>query len=93
MPFAAIAVHHPRAEHRSDWIEVMCGVARMPAPPGLISREIYTDTRSARLIGISYWDSREAVEVVIEAAIAGAAAYDRIWADQPTDVLVAERFG
>jgi hypothetical protein len=27
-----------------------------------------------------------------EAAIAGAAEYDRIWADQPTDVLVLEEF-
>jgi hypothetical protein len=29
---------------------------------------------------------------VIEAAIAGAAEYDRMWADEPTDVFVAEEF-
>ncbi|HEX7114206.1 MAG TPA: hypothetical protein VF193_03660 [Steroidobacter sp.] len=92
MPFAAIAIHHPRPEHREDWMKVMRAVRQAPAPPGLISRTSYADTRSDRLIGISRWESREAVESVIETAIAGAAEYDRIWADAPTDVFVAEEF-
>ena len=90
MPFAALAIHHPRPEHRDEWIEVMRQIRSGAAPPGLIHRTGYADTKGGRLVGLSRWEFREALDAVIGAAIAGAAALDAIWADQPTDVLVLE---
>ncbi len=91
MPFAALAIHHPRPEHRDEWIEVMKQMRSGAAPPpGLIDRAGYADTKGGRLVGLSRWESREALDAVIGAAIDGAAALDAIWADQPTDVFVLE---
>ncbi len=60
------------------------------APPGLIHRASYADTKGGRLVGLSRWESREALDAVIGAAIDGAAALDAIWADEPTEVFVLE---
>jgi heme-degrading monooxygenase HmoA len=58
--------------------------------PGLIEMTSYADTRSGRLVGLSRWQSLEALDAVLPTAIAGAAEYDRRWGERPTDVLVVE---
>ena len=91
MAFAALAIHHPRPEHRDQWIDVMRQRAgTMVSAPGLLDMAGYADTNSGRLVGLSRWESKDALEAVIGAAIEGAAALDRLWADQPTDVLVLQ---
>jgi len=92
MAYAALAIHHPRPEHRDDLIGVMRETARRASAgaPGLIGMSSYADTRSGRLVGLSRWESLEALEAVLEPAIAGAAEYDRVWGEKPTDVLVLE---
>lgn len=88
--FAAIAFHYPRPEHRSEWIEVMSQVRARLDVPGRIDQTGYADLKTGRLVAISRWESREALEAVIETAIEQAAALDRKWADTPTEVFLLE---
>ena len=88
--FAAIAFHYPRPEHRSEWIEVMSQVGARMDVPGRIDQVGYADVGSGRLVAISRWESREALEAVVGAAIEAAAALDRKWADTPTEVFILE---
>jgi quinol monooxygenase YgiN len=88
--FAAIAFHYPRPEHRSEWIEVMNQVRARMDVPGRIDVIGYADLESGRLVAISRWESREALEAVIGAAIEQATALDRKWADTPTEVFLLE---
>jgi heme-degrading monooxygenase HmoA len=61
MTYAALAIHHPRPEHRDEWIQVMLGTSLRAAAgaPGLIEMTSYADTRSGRLVGMSRWESLE----------------------------------
>lgn len=93
MARAALAIHHPRPEHRQEWIQVMQGLRDAPRPAGLIDSAGYADTKTGRLVGLSRWESKEALDAVIGFAIEGAAKLDAIWANQPTDVLILEEIG
>jgi heme-degrading monooxygenase HmoA len=92
MTYAALAIHHPRPEHRDEWIQVMLGTSLRAAAgaPGLIEMTSYADTRSGRLVGMSRWESLEALDAVLPTAMAGAAEYDKRWGERPTDVLVLQ---
>jgi len=89
--YAALAIHHPRPAHREEWIDVMRQVrAAASGVPGLIEATGYSETHSGRLVGLSRWESRKALDAVLPAAIERASECDRLWADRPTDVLVLE---
>jgi heme-degrading monooxygenase HmoA len=91
MAFAALAIHHPRPEHRQEWIEVMREAKRASeGAPGRLDMTNYADTKTGRLVGLSRWESLEALQAILPAAMAGASHYDELWGEQPSDVLVLE---
>jgi heme-degrading monooxygenase HmoA len=86
---AALAIHHPQAEHVDEWIAVMRQTAaRSSGRVGFIDITGYRDTRSNRLVAISRWDNAEALAEVLPSAIDGARQLDERWGERPTDVLV-----
>ncbi len=59
--FVAIAVHHPAPEHTEDFVAFMRRVVEVVGePPGLVDFHGYRDTHSARLVGLSRWESQQA---------------------------------
>lgn len=86
---AALAIHDPRPEHSDDWVEVMRQVASASGErPGFLGIAGFRDLHSNRLVAISYWESEDALNQMLPAAVKGATELDERWGATPTDVLV-----
>lgn len=86
----AIAIHHPRPEHREAWVATMRQTGDASANiPGLIGAiEGYTEAGGRRLVGISRWESMAALEAGVAGVKKMSDETDRAWGERPTDVLV-----
>jgi heme-degrading monooxygenase HmoA len=89
MPIA-IAVHHPKPEHRDEWVATMRQAGEGSADiPGLIgSIAGYVEVDGRRLVGVSHWESAEALKAGIAGIKKLSDQADSAWGDRPTDVLV-----
>ncbi|HZV75862.1 MAG TPA: antibiotic biosynthesis monooxygenase [Conexibacter sp.] len=86
----AIAIHHPRPEHRDEWLEIMRQAGQASANlPGLIGPIAgYREADGARLVGVSHWESMDALRAGIAGIKQQSQQADHAWGRQPTDVLV-----
>jgi quinol monooxygenase YgiN len=89
MPLA-IAIHHPRPEHRDEWIALMRQAGAASAGiPGLIGTIAgYREDPGGRLVGISHWESTEALEKGVTGMRTMSDQADQAWGEQPTVVLL-----
>jgi heme-degrading monooxygenase HmoA len=89
MPIA-IAVHHPKPEHRDEWIAIMQQAGEGSAGiPGLIgSITGYAEADGRRLVGVSHWESAEALTAGIAGVKKLSDQADTAWGERPTDILV-----
>ena len=89
MPIA-IAIHHPKPEHREEWVTLMrqAGEAANGVPGLIGSIDGYRDTRSGRLVGVSRWESMEALEAGVAGVKKMSDEADQRWGELATEVLV-----
>jgi heme-degrading monooxygenase HmoA len=86
----AIAIHHPRPQHCDEWLEIMRQAGQASASlPGLIGTITgYREADGARLVGVSHWESIDALEAGIAGIKQQSQQADDAWGKQPTEVLV-----
>ena len=91
MPIA-IAIHYPKQQHLDEWADRMrqAGEASV-AIPGLRGKIAgFRDTQSGRLVGLSDWDSMDALEAGIAGVKAKSDEADRAWGERQTDLLILD---
>jgi heme-degrading monooxygenase HmoA len=88
----AIAIHHPKPEHRDEWIATMRQAGEGSVGiPGLIGPITgYTDVEGRRLVGISHWESAEALEAGVAGIKELSDHADSMWGERPTEVLLLD---
>jgi quinol monooxygenase YgiN len=90
--FVAIAIHHARPAHAEDFVAYMLRVrAAVGDPPGLIDFHGYRDTQTARLVGLSRWESEAAFQAALPRIGSLRAERREEWSERPDDVLMLSR--
>lgn len=88
----AIAIHHPKPDHRDEWIAIMRqageGSAGIPGLLGSIAG--YAEVNGGRLVGVSYWESGDALTAGVAGIKKLSDQADSAWGERPTDILVLD---
>ncbi|HEX7114207.1 MAG TPA: antibiotic biosynthesis monooxygenase [Steroidobacter sp.] len=82
----AIAVHHPKREHRDAFL-AFCRTVRdgLAGEPGLIEFKVCGDPQGRYLAGVSTWESEEAFSAALTKIRSFAPLRDDDWSARPDD--------
>ena len=89
--FVSLAIHHPRDEHREDFLGFMRRVVDATRDaPGLIEFASWSEAGGARLLGLARWESAEAFNAAMPTILSLSGERRPEWTVAPDELLTME---